>query len=240
MNRSVLADLLILRRMLQGRSKHGSHQQQLESFYREQAEHYDRFRHRLLHGRRELIEQLTIVPEQSIVELGGGTGFNLGFLEYPLQTYDSIDIVDLCPSLLNIAKSRYQHAGNVHPVLADASTYDPGKAVDRVYFSYALTMIPDWQRAIDNAVKMLKPGGRLGVVDFYVSDETVTDGGVQHGFLTRQFWRRWFAHDGVQLNPAHLRYLKTICRSVFVQESFGRVPYLPFIRAPYYIYVGQV
>jgi hypothetical protein len=39
-----------------------------------------------------------------------------------------------------------------------------------VYFSYALTMIADWRRALDNALAMLAPGGTLGVVDFHLPD----------------------------------------------------------------------
>ncbi|MGB5833439.1 MAG: hypothetical protein WBG92_15785 [Thiohalocapsa sp.] len=47
---------------------------------------------------------------------------------------------------------------------ADACTYRPARPVDLVYFSYALTMIPDWPAAIDNALAMINTGGLLGVV----------------------------------------------------------------------------
>ena len=49
-------DMGILLQMLRGRSRSGSHQQQLEEFYHTQAGNYDAFRSRLLHGRRELID----------------------------------------------------------------------------------------------------------------------------------------------------------------------------------------
>ena len=232
-------DLRILLQMLRGRSKQGSYQQQLEDFYAPQASNYDAFRQRLLHGRRDLIEHMHIVPEQSIVELGAGTGQNLGFLGYPLQTFSSIDVVDLCPSLLEIARQRYRHQPNVRIIEADATLYQPQQLVDRVYLSYALTMIPNWRQAINNALHMLKPGGLLGVVDFYVSDDYVGDGGRQHGYFTRRFWSKWFAHDGVLLNPEHMTYLQSVCNTRYIQESFGSIPYLPFIKAPYYIFVGQ-
>jgi len=239
MNNVIKSDLRILWQMLRGRSRQGSYQQQLEQFYAPQASYYDAFRARLLHGRQDLIGNMHIVPEQSIVELGAGTGQNLGFLGYPLQTFARIDVVDLCPSLLEIARQRYRHQPNVRIIEADATLYQPQQLVDRVYFSYALTMIPNWSQAINNAVRMLKPGGLLGVVDFYVSADHVNDGARQHGYLTRRFWSGWFAHDGVLLNPEHLTYLQSVCNTIYIQESFGSIPYLPFIKAPYYIFVGQ-
>src|ERR671911_700620 len=64
---------------------------------------------------------------------------------------------------------------------ADASTYQPATGpVDVVTFSYSLTMIPDWFAAIENALAMLKPGGTLGVVDFYVARKYPSDGLSRH------------------------------------------------------------
>jgi S-adenosylmethionine-diacylgycerolhomoserine-N-methlytransferase len=238
-NGHLVNDLQVMFHMLRGRTRSGSHRQQLEAFYAPQAQYYDAFRQRLLHGRREMLQHLAIVPDQTIVELGGGTGQNLRFLEYPLQTFRQINVVDLCPSLLRIARDQYRHMDNINIIEADATSYHPGELVDRVWFSYALTMIPEWRVAIDNALKMLKPGGMLGVVDFYISGDDVENGGARHGWLARRFWPRWFAHDGVHLTPAHLQYLQSVCRTVYVQESLGKIPYLPYIKAPYYIYVGQ-
>jgi S-adenosylmethionine-diacylgycerolhomoserine-N-methlytransferase len=35
-----------------------------------------------------------------------------------------------------------------------------------IYFSYVLSMIPDWQPAVERAWELLAPGGTLGIVDF--------------------------------------------------------------------------
>jgi S-adenosylmethionine-diacylgycerolhomoserine-N-methlytransferase len=51
-------------------------------------------------------------------------------------------------------------------VEADATDYRAPWLADCVYFSYALTMIPDWVRALSNALSVLKPGGKLGIVGF--------------------------------------------------------------------------
>jgi S-adenosylmethionine-diacylgycerolhomoserine-N-methlytransferase len=37
---------------------------------------------------------------------------------------------------------------------------------DRVILSYALSMIPDWKAALEQAASILAPGGQLQVVDF--------------------------------------------------------------------------
>jgi S-adenosylmethionine-diacylgycerolhomoserine-N-methlytransferase len=108
-----------------------------------------------------------------------------------------------------------------------------------VYLSYALTMMPDWRATLANAVAMLKPGGVLGVVDFYHSQARPAVGLVRHGALTRLFWRRWFAHDGVRLNPDHIDALRVLMPRHELSERSARVPYLPSLRVPYYVFVGR-
>ena len=54
-----------------------SHQEKLESFYRGQASSYDVFRHRFLHGRKLMLENMPTPPGGVWVDLGGGTAANL-------------------------------------------------------------------------------------------------------------------------------------------------------------------
>jgi len=122
---------------------------------------------------------------------------------------------------------------------ADATTWQPDAPVDCVYFSYSLTMIPDWRAALANALAMLKPGGLLGVVDFYTSSARPAAGLVRHNAFTRQFWPRWFGHDGVRLDPAHLALLRELLAQHQLSEHRAAVPYLPLVRVPYYVFVGQ-
>ncbi len=62
---------------------------------------------------------------------------------------------------------------------------------------------------------------------------------VRHGALTRWFWPRWFAHDGVHPNPAHLRTLRRLLPDHRLTEHRAPVPYLPGLRVPYYVFVGS-
>ena len=233
-----LADLEVVWRMLRGQPRTGSPAQRLEKFYRPQAQHYDRFRERLLHGRSEMISLLTPAPGSRVVELGGGTGRNLEFFGSRIAEFASVELVDLCPALLEQAAQRCRQWPNVNVVHADATTWQPRAPVDCVYFSYALTMIPDWQAALDNALAMLKPGGILGAVDFYVAARAPLPGLARHTPVTRWLWPRWFAHDGVCLNPAHLAQIMRRTTTLHLHEGHATLPYLP-LRAPYYVHIGR-
>jgi len=105
--------------------------------------------------------------------------------------------------------------------------------------SYALTMMPDWRGVIDNAHRMLAPGGSIAVVDFHVSAAQPPAGRQRHGRFARAFWPRWFGHDGVHLDPAHVDVLTTRFETSLLSEHSARLPWLPGLRAPYYLYIGR-
>ncbi|MGE0386291.1 MAG: class I SAM-dependent methyltransferase [Gammaproteobacteria bacterium] len=212
-----------------------THAQRLQRFYAPQAEGYDEFRERLLHGRRELVMRLPIRPGARVVELGAGTGRTFEFFGGRIGLMERADLVDLCPALLERALQRHRGRGNVRVVEADACAYLPERPVHCVYFSYALSMIPDWRAAIDNALRILAPGGCIGAVDFHLP---ARDRGWR-ARIDRQFWARWFGHDGVRLSGEHLSYLSDRVEPLDVRELRGAVPWMP-LRAPYYIFVGRV
>ena len=211
----------------------------LEGFDAPQASRYDAFREGFLHGRRELVARLPIGPGMRIVELGGGTGRNLDFFGDRLAELGRYEIVELAPSMAAEARRRAASRANVSVTEADAVRFTPAEPVDCVLFSYSLTMMPDWWRAVDNAVAMLEPGGVLGVVDFHVSRAHSAPGRVRHGVATRIFWPLWFAHDGVYLSPDHLPYLESRVETLCCEEHLGKVPYLPGLRVPWYLFVGR-
>jgi S-adenosylmethionine-diacylgycerolhomoserine-N-methlytransferase len=237
-----LQDLKILYHLALRPVRGDSHAQRMENFYSGQAEAYDDFRKRLLQGREALYQEVPVSPETVWVDLGGGTGSNLEFISEKVPGLREAYVVDLSPSLLGIAQQRFQAKGwnHVQAVQADATTWQPANSRAQVVsFSYSLTMIPDWFAAIDNAIEMLAPGGFLAVVDFYVSRKYATQGLAQHGWFTRSFWPVWFSADNVFLSPDHLPYLKSRLETVWCQESRSKVPYIPFVRTPYYQFIGR-
>lgn len=237
----LLADLKILYHLALKPVRGGSHAERMENFYAGQADAYDDFRRRLLKGREELWQAIPFPEGGNWLDMGGGTGSNLDFFGDRISRLGKAYVLDLSHSLLEVAKKRIDAKGwtNVETVEADATTFQPPAQVDVVTFSYSLTMIPDWFAAIENALAMLKPGGHLGVVDFYVSRKFPRDGLRRHAWSTRTFWPTWFAMDNVFPSPDHVPFLHRHCDVVTFEENASKVPYIPFARTPYYLFVGR-
>lgn len=239
---SVFSDLKILYHLVLRPVRGKDHAERMESFYSGQAAAYDDFRKRLLHGREQLFQEIAVPEGGTWVDLGGGTGANLEFIHDSVPRLKSAYVVDLASSLLKVAEERFeQHAWpHVQAVEADATKWQPPEGqVDVVTFSYSLTMIPDWFAAIENALRMLKPGGVIGVVDFYVSRKHAVENAKRHGWFTRTFWPTWFASDNVFPSPDHLPFLKSHFDPIWCEESRSKVPYIPLIRTPYYQFIGK-
>ncbi len=231
---SILRDASILLQLAKGMPREGSHADRLRRFYAPQAQHYDAFRERLLHGRRELIARLPLGPGARVVELGAGTGRNVEFFGERRAEFASIELVDVCTPLLAIARERFSQDTNVKVIETTAEQYQPNEPVDCVYFCYSLSMMANWAAAVGNAVRMLKPGGHIAVVDFYLPD-----GARRLPIPLAKFWKQWFARDGVHLSDQLLIYLQCQSRTLYVHEGHIRIPYLPVLSAPYMMYVGQ-
>ena len=235
------SDLRVLYKLAFTRVRGATHGERLEAFYRAQAGDYDSFRRKLLHGREEMMAALEIPEGGRMLDVGGGTGYNAELLGDRLARLESLRIVDLCPSLLAAADERIRRCGwtNVQTVAADATTYEPeGGPMDVATFSYSLTMIPNWFAALERAYAALKPGGMIGVVDFYISRKWPAPGMRRHSNWRRFFWPTWFGHDNVFPSPDHLPWLQSRFQTVKLTEGLGKVPYLP-LKAPYYVFLGR-
>jgi S-adenosylmethionine-diacylgycerolhomoserine-N-methlytransferase len=233
------------------RGKGATHAERLESFYSGQAGDYDAFRRRLLQGRERMLEAAAATEAEAGLsggtwsDIGGGTGHNVEAAgEECLARFDRVIILDLTPSLLEVARQRIEARGwtNVETMLADATAFSLSEGtppVRRVTFSYSLTMIPDWFAAADRALQILEPGGFVGVVDFYVGRKHPDQGLARHGWWTRFGWPAWFASDNVFLNPDHIPFWRWRLATSVLEECRAKVPYLPLVRVPYYVFVGR-
>jgi len=230
-----------------------THQERLESFYAGQARGYDSFRRRLLHGRQTMIDALpkhedpngndASSNKQVWIDLGCGTAENIDRMGDCANHFNQIHLVDLSRSLMEVAKRRVASTSlesKVHHHIADVCEFDIGhEAADLITFSYSLTMIPQWFRAIERAYQQLRPGGMIGVVDFFVSPKYASSPLPQHRWFTRTWWPTWFAMDNVYISPDHLPMLQSRFETVTLKTSLGKIPYLPLARVPYYVWVGR-
>ncbi|NGO62782.1 class I SAM-dependent methyltransferase [Rhizobium daejeonense] len=146
------------------------HAERMDSMYRYQRHIYDLTRKYYLFGRDRMIARLDVPREGSLLEVGCGTGRNL-LLAHRLYPTARLYGLDISAEMLVSARANFRGKPAV-PVLAvaDATTFTAGEfgvsGFDRVMISYALSMIPDWEKAIDASLAALKPGGSLHVVDF--------------------------------------------------------------------------
>ena len=236
------SDMKVLYHMLVKPVRGDSHAERMESFYGGQAKAYDDFRKRLLKGREELYAEIPR-PEHGVwVDMGGGTGSNIENLADDIGKLKKVYVVDLSQSLLDVASERFKARGweNAEAVAADATKFCPPEGLaDVVTFSYSLTMIPDWFAAIENAIRILKPGGHIGVVDFYVGRKFPPDGLKQHRWLARNLWQPWFATDNVFPSPDHLPFLRSHFDQIHLVEARNRMPYVPLLKTPYYQFIGR-
>jgi S-adenosylmethionine-diacylgycerolhomoserine-N-methlytransferase len=140
----------------------------MDATYRHQRRIYDLTRRYYLLGRDTLIAELAPPPRARILEIACGTGRNLDLIgrRYPDATLYGLDISE---EMLLSAAMRVGRRARL--VCTDAcrfgeATFGVGR-FDRIVLSYALSMIPDWERALANAAEQLAPGGELHIVDFH-------------------------------------------------------------------------
>jgi S-adenosylmethionine-diacylgycerolhomoserine-N-methlytransferase len=150
-----------------------SHARLMDGVYRHQRHIYDLTRKFYLLGRDGLIDGLRVPRGGTVLELGCGTGRNLALAaeRYPGAAFFGLDISQV---MLATAEKRMQRE-NIGDVVrlaqGDASSFDAEALFgrphfDRVFLSYALSMIPPWERTIATALDCVAPGGSLHIVDF--------------------------------------------------------------------------
>jgi S-adenosylmethionine-diacylgycerolhomoserine-N-methlytransferase len=152
-------------------SEPSSHSELMDGIYRYQRHIYDATRKYYLLGRDEMIAGLNMAPRQSLMEIGCGTGRNLALAarRFPgIRLYG----LDISAEMLASASKTLTLLGQGEPVLelGDAARFraaDFGvEGFDRIMISYALSMIPEWEKTIEAALLALKPGGSLHIADF--------------------------------------------------------------------------
>ena len=149
------------------------HGEAMDRMYRFQRHIYDASRRYYLLGRDMLLDELQPPQGGSILEIGCGTGRNL---VGAARRYGDAKLfgIDISQEMLKSALATMQHKGfgtAVKFACVDATSFDPARSLgqakfDRIYFSYTLSMVPQWKAALVHAHSMLTPGGELHIVDF--------------------------------------------------------------------------
>src|SRR5436190_12529569 len=114
----------------------------------------------LRRGRRRLCSR----ARGRTLELGVGTGANLG--HYPREA--NVIGIDLSPEMLAIAQQHTQELDlDIELRLGDAQDLDfADEEFDTVTATLLLSTVPDPQRAVFEMRRVLRPGGRVLLLDF--------------------------------------------------------------------------
>lgn len=140
----------------------------MDRTYRVQRRFYDLTRAWFLLGRDRLIADLDAPAGARVLEVACGTGRNLAEIG---RWFPGVHLhgLDISQEMLKSARARLE--GRAELALADAAGFDaqalfgqPG--FERVVLSYSLSMIPEWEAALEAALDCVAPGGSLHVVDF--------------------------------------------------------------------------
>lgn len=159
----------------------------VQGFYRFHAPIYDLTRWMFLFRRRAAVCAMEVQPHHRVLEVGCGTGLNFGLVAEQLDPTRGGQLVglDFSEAMLSRAGRRIASRGwpHVSCVQGDASSMQLDLRFDRIFFSYSITMIPDWRAALDRAREHLAPDGRVVVLDFGRFDGWPVVGALCRGWL---------------------------------------------------------
>lgn len=171
-----------------------------QAYFRAHAAEWDRIRK--LHVADDAVEAairaaLGDKPFRSLLDLGTGTGRMLELFGPEIERGLGLD---LSLDMLLLARDRLERAGLRHCSVRQGDIYDlplPNDSFDIVILHQVLHFLDDGARAIHEAARVLRPGGRLLVVDFAPHEQ--------------EFLREQFAHRRLGFAPETVAQWMTAC-----------------------------
>ena len=147
------------------------------------APRYDRFTRVFSFGmdrrwKAELIEWIrpAIGPESRVLDLACGTG-DLAVAAAERAVRGSVRGLDASTKMIALARERAAREaphGNVQFEVGDMSSLDTdASSVDAITAGYGLRNVPQYEVAVREIARVLKPGGVLATLDFYRPESVV-------------------------------------------------------------------
>ncbi|HKO92620.1 MAG TPA: methyltransferase domain-containing protein [Polyangiaceae bacterium] len=110
------------------------------------------------------LDRLGIVPGQSVLDVGCGTGETLLSIVRRLGGQGRVVGVDLSGPMLARARERTREGAGVELIQADASEYAFGQRFDALFSRFGVMFFADPALAFGALRQALRPSGRLGFV----------------------------------------------------------------------------
>jgi len=184
--------------------------EEMDKMYRWTRYIYDFSRKYYLLGRDRLLNEMELKPGDRVLEIGCGTARNLVKLARARKDIRCYGL-DVSTEMLATANAKVKfyvledritlkHA--MAEELDFAKTFELNAPFDAAFFSYSLSMIPTWSKAIDAVLANIKRGAAFYVVDFW-----------DQGKWPRWFrWllKHWLDMFHVQYRPELLEYLREL------------------------------
>jgi len=188
--------------------------QAAQNYFRRHAVEWDRIRK--LHVADEAVEAAIVgaladAPVRKLLDLGTGTGRMLELLAPQIERGLGLD---LSLDMLSLARARLDRAGLRHCSVRQGDIYDLAlrkDSFDAVVIHQVLHFLEDGARAIEEAARVLRPGGRLLVVDFAPHD--------------LEFLRDEHAHRRLGFAPETVaQWMKAAGLTIMLQQSLPPEP----------------
>lgn len=168
------------------------------------------------------IKELELQQDQTLLNVPCGTGQNFEYFQTFLQGTGLIIGVDLSSGMLEKAQTKAQKHNwkNIQLIKQDVRMLNQQwlkellesenpPMVDAILCDLGLSGFPDWQKIIDQLLSLLKPGGKIVIMDWYMEKRTLRGAFVEwigKGEVTRPIWQ----------------YLKPRVKDFQLEHSFNR------------------
>lgn len=123
-------------------------------------------------ARQRSIERLGLRPGLKVLLIGAGTGLDLPHLPRGVD----VTAIDVTPAMLARLRERAERAG----LAIDARVMDArqlafaDRSFDAVVLHLVLAVMPEPERGLQEAVRVLRPGGRIAIFDKFLGDDQRT------------------------------------------------------------------